>query len=680
MSRLNIDELNPHQRDAVQLTRGPLLVLAGAGSGKTRVITCRAAHLVQQGVDPATILTVTFTNKAAREMKERLAAILQPRDAQKITASTFHSMCARILRQHITRLGYAANYDIAPQGYQVGLVQTVLSELGLIHDRPSAATYLSCISRAKSQLADPGDIAADDANYPTRFREVYDGYQNSMKRMNMVDFDDLLFLTVSLWREHPEILDSYQDHYQYIMVDEYQDTNAAQFELLSLLAAKYGNICAVGDDDQSIYGWRGADIRNILRFEDHFPNCRVIRLEQNYRSANNILKAANSVIARNDARHAKHLWSDKGAGRKIRSVHARTEMDEARFIGEFFRDRQAVRGGTYSDFAVLYRSNHQSRALEESFRKMQIPYQVVGSKSFYQRREILDAVSFLRVVHNPKDDLALRRIINVPPRGIGNTAMDRLQELQKVSGAPLSTILRDAVFLENLPTATRRNIAAFTDCIDKFRNPLRNRHDFATNVKRLWEEIGYLDGLGRMYKPREDALRRRENVLEFVNQAAEFADKTISDDTLRDFLEDFALLDDQDKVDDDAGESRNAVTMLTVHAAKGLEFPVVVVAGLEQGLFPHERSIKDHALEEERRLFYVAMTRAMDELVLTRADRRRIKGRPISRRPACFLSEIDPDFVINCSAEEALEPASPDVASDYIAQMKAMFSPDAAAG
>ncbi|MFO7821224.1 MAG: UvrD-helicase domain-containing protein [Lentisphaeria bacterium] len=669
-----LNQLNPPQREAVDATDGALLVLAGAGSGKTRVITCRVAYLVEKGVDPANILTLTFTNKAAREMKARVAGMLPVRDADKVTASTFHALCARILRRQIVRLGYTSDYDIAPQGYQVGLVQSILSEQGLIHDRPSAATYLNFISRTKSALLAPADVAGDDTALPKQFVGVYESYQKSMKRMNMVDFDDLLFLTATLWREHPDILELYQNQYNYIMVDEYQDTNAAQFELLSLLAAKSGNICAVGDDDQSIYGWRGADIRNILRFEEHFPGCKVISLEQNYRSTTTILEAANSLIARNSARHAKKLWSDKGEGRKIRSVHSDNELGEAQFIGELFRDRHAQRSGRFSDFAVLYRSNHQSRAIEEVFRKMRIPYQVVGSKSFYQRREILDAVSFLRIVHNPEDDLAVLRVINVPPRGIGESTLERLREMQKATGLSLMKIMADAGVVNDLPQAARRSIKAFQECIQKFRGPLRSPHGFADNVHKLWQEIGYLDGLGRMYKPREDALRRRENVLEFINRAAEFAETTQTDNAMRDFLEQFSLLDDQDKVDDESDEARDAVTMLTVHAAKGLEFPVVAVAGMEQNLFPHERSIKDRALEEERRLFYVAMTRAREELVLTRANRRRLKGRPISRRPACFLAEISEEYVIDSSDREALEPASPDVASDYIAQMKAMFS------
>ena len=668
----DLNQLNPQQLEAVRTTAGPLLILAGAGSGKTRVITCRVAYLIQHGTAPESILTVTFTNKAAREMKERLREMLAGNDAAQVTASTFHSFCARALRTHIARLGYTRNYDIAPQGYQVGLVQTVLSELGLIHDRPSAATYLNAISRAKSQLLEPEETNAEAVAGPRQFAEVYANYQSSMKRMNMVDFDDLLFLTVKLWRKHSDILENYQNHYRHIMVDEYQDTNVAQFQLLSMLAAKHRNICAVGDDDQSIYGWRGADVRNILRFEEHFPGCKVIRLEQNYRSTNNILRAANSLIARNSTRHDKKLWSNKGEGNRIRSVYSQDEIEEARFIAEFFRDRVATRGGDYDQFAVLYRSNHQSRALEEMFRKTHIPYRVVGSKSFYQRREILDAVSFLRAAHNPKDDLAILRIINVPPRGIGNTTIDRLREVQKAVNLPLIEILQDSDFLNDLPPATQSGIRAFVACLEKYRKPLRDRGGFADTVLGLWTEIGYIDGLGRMYKPREDAMRRHDNIMEFVNRAAEFADETAADNALRDFLEQFSLLDDQDKVDD-KNDDKKAVTMLTVHAAKGLEFPVVAVAGMEQGLFPHERSIKDRSLEEERRLFYVAMTRAQEELILTRADKRRIKGRPVSRRPASFLSEIDEEYVINCSDKEALEPATPEAASDYIAQMKAMF-------
>jgi DNA helicase-2/ATP-dependent DNA helicase PcrA len=419
-----LSDLNPQQREAVKIMNGPLLLLAGAGTGKTRVITYRIAYLVAQGVAPANILAVTFTNKAAREMKERLAALLTPEQAGPITASTFHSFCARILRARIRLLGYSSHFQIAADGYQVGLVRTIMSEMGSLREGFSARDCLNMISSAKSRLLLPGDINLSAEGWPSDLPEIYRRYQAQMKNMDMVDFDDLLLLVILLWRQFPDVLAEYQERCRYILIDEYQDTNPVQFQLVAMLAEKHRNICAVGDDDQSIYGWRGADLANILRFEDHFPAARVIRLEQNYRSTNIILQAANGVIARNQERHGKNLWSGKGEGEKILVVQTADERSEAEFVADFVRDRRALRGGDYNQFAVLYRSNHQSRVFEEAFRQAHVPYRLVGSRSFYERKEIMDAVSYLCAVQNPRDDLNLLRILNVPPRGMGEKAVE----------------------------------------------------------------------------------------------------------------------------------------------------------------------------------------------------------------------------------------------------------------
>jgi superfamily I DNA/RNA helicase len=491
--------------------------------------------------------------------------------------------------------------------------------------------------------------------------------------MDMVDFDDLLLLTVQLWRRHPNVLKQHQEHYRYLLIDEYQDTNAAQFELMAMLAAAHLNICAVGDDDQSIYGWRGADVRNILRFEEHFPNATVIRLEQNYRSTNTILKAANAVIANNLTRHHKELWSARGEGRHITVVRADDEAAEARFVIDYLQDRQAERGTSYDDFAVLYRSNHQSRALENALREARIPYRLVGSRSFYERKEILDAVSFLRAAQNPKDDISTLRILNVPPRGVGDKAVARLKELRDITGLPIQELFSDESYMGSLPAATAGAIRDFHQVLRAYGQKLRQAGNLGETVREFFTDTGYIDGLGRMYKPREDALVRRENVFELLNHIAEYEARHAGHAGLRDFLEEFTLLDDSDKVDNE--EAANAVTLLTVHAAKGLEFPVVFVVGMENGLFPHQQALEDRSIEEERRLFYVALTRAQDEVTLTYAGERRVRGEKMHRRPSPFLDEVPEESRIVTDPASALQPASAEDVADFLAEMRAMFEP-----
>ncbi len=667
----NLRGLNQEQRGAVETVVGPLLLLAGAGTGKTRVITYRVAYLISRGVAPGNILAVTFTNKAAREMKERLGALLNAEQARLVTAATFHSFCARILRAKIRLLGYSPQFQIAPEGYQTGLVKNVLGELGVTREGLNAQYCLNLISRAKSRLLLPADIPADGVDWPSELPAVYERYQQQMKNMDMVDFDDLLLLVVRLWREHPDVLAQHQEHYQYLLIDEYQDTNAVQFQLMFMLAAKHQNICAVGDDDQSIYGWRGADLGNILRFEEYFPKAKVIRLEQNYRSTTTILQAANAVIAHNQERHGKRLWSGKGTGEKILLVRAADELAEANFVAEFVRDRRAVRGGGYRQFAALYRSNHQSRLLEDAMRRARIPYRLIGSRSFYQRKEILDAVSFLCVMQNPKDNQSLLRIINVPPRGIGDKSIERLKQLHMISSVPLQKLMVAPEFLNDLPADTATRLRHLHSGIEKYRREAAACNNLAGMVRGFLEDVGYLEGLGRMYKPREDAIRRRENVFEFFNAIAEFEKRWGPNATLNNFLEQFMLLDDNDKVD---GEEEDAVTLMTVHAAKGLEFPVLVVVGLEQGLFPHQQSMKEGGLEEERRLFYVAVTRAQEELALVHADKRRVLGETMTRRPSRFLEEIPEDLAVVCDTNSAMKPASAEVAAEFLARMKEMFA------
>lgn len=673
---LDFRGLNPQQRQAVEHGDGPLLLLAGAGTGKTRVITYRIARLIARGVPAEHILAVTFTNKAAREMRERLTALLSPAQVKDLTASTFHSFCAKILRARIPRLGYGRNFDIASDSYQLGLVRNVMSELGLTQNGLTGRDYLQMISMAKSRLLTPDQVTSSNGSWSPGLPDVYALYQRRLKNMDLVDFDDLLMLVVQLWQTHPKELDAHRQRYQHLLVDEYQDTNAVQFELMASLAGSIANICAVGDDDQSIYGWRGADVTNILHFEEHFPNAAVIRLEQNYRSTETILNAANQVIAHNRERHPKKLWSKNGTGEPILVVSTEDETAEATFAVDFIRDRCATRGGGLNQFAILYRSNHQSRSLEDAFLQADLPYRLVGAKSFYQRKEILDAVSFLKAAQNPKDDLSLLRILNVPPRGLGDKAVERLHHLQTITALPLQELLASRSYTDELPAVGVAGARTLSQALTKYREIFSQPGSLARNVAAYLREIDYLDGLGRMYKPRADAQKRLENVNEFFNAVADYERRRSPGVSLLDFLEDFTLMDDNDKVDDDHSGPDEAVTLMTVHAAKGLEFPVVLVVGMENHLFPHEQSLKEGSGEEERRLFYVAMTRAKEELALVYATKRRVRGDPVRRRHSPFLDELPDELTVWTDARAALIPATQEHASGFLAGMMAKFAPE----
>ncbi len=668
--KVDLSQLNPAQREAVVSADGPLLVLAGAGTGKTRVVACRVAWLVARGVEPGAILAVTFTNRAAREMKRRIADMIPAAMAEPITVCTFHSFGARLLRLHIGRLGYAPNFDIANDAYVEGVVQSLLTELGLPANNPPTAVWKQCLSKAKASLLTPDEIAADDAGWPPGFERLYPRYIMRMKAMNVLDFDDLLSLVVRLWQEHPEVLEECRRQYRYLMVDEYQDTNHTQFVLTSLLAGAAANLCVVGDDDQSIYGWRGAAVGNILGFQDQFPKAKVVRLEQNYRSSNTILEAANQVIANNPRRHHKALWSRGGQGDKIMIVKAKNENEEAEFAASLVRERKAVRGGSLDQFAVLYRSNHLSRSLEDAFRRAGIDYCVVGAKSFCQRREVIDALSFLRLAANPRDDQSLLRVLNVPPRGIGDRSLGHLLELQRTLGGTLQELMVAGPFPQGLSAAAATAAGEFSRCLQEWRSRLRQPGGLAEKIRGYLREIGYLDGLARIYKPRQDAIRRRENVLELFNAAAELEDRRGSDATLGEFLELFTLRDDNDRV---KGRLEGSVALMTVHAAKGLEFPVVIVIGMEHELFPHHNSLKEGGLEEERRLFYVAATRAREELYLTYAARRRVGGNESVRRVSPFVREIPVCHTIDTDVASAFKPASAETAAEYLTKMKEMF-------
>ena len=670
-SAIDLSGLNPSQRQAVTTTTGPLLVLAGAGTGKTRVIVCRIAHLLAQGVAPDHVLAVTFTNRAAREMKERVRELVHDERAGRLTVSTFHSFCCMLLRRHIPRLGYGSHFSIASDAYQTGLLRNVMAELGFSGEGCDPGAWLDLISKAKSSLRAPADVRDTDWPRAPDLALAYEHYQRRLQDMDLLDFDDLLMLTHRLWQEHPEVLAEHRERYRYLLIDEYQDTNTVQFQLMATLARPRCNLCVVGDDDQSIYGWRGADLGNILEFERHFPGAVVVRLEQNYRSTGIILEAANAVIARNSRRHAKQLWSQQDAGEPVLVVRTANERDEAQFVVDFLSERQRREKRRWTDFAVLFRSNHQSRLLEEALRARHIPRVLVGTSGFYERKEILDALSLLHVLDNPRDDLNLLRVLNVPPRGVGSASISRLKDAAKLLGRPLYSVLASDATLSAMPPNVAASLRTFQACFEKHR-PLLHAGPIATGAENFLHELGYLNGLGRMYKPREDALKRRDNVLEFLQGLRDYAGR-FRDATLHGFLESLALQDANDREDrEEAGEG--GVTLSTVHASKGLEFPVVVVVGLERGLFPHLRAIEDRTEEEERRLFYVAITRARQAVILTYAEQRLRQARPVRQRPSAFLDDIPESIARFGTPKELLAPATASETADFFAQMKAMLA------
>ena len=663
--------LNVQQQEAVDTLHGPVLLLAGAGSGKTRVIIHRIANMIRHGIEPQNILAVTFTNKAAKEMRERVGELLTPRQAEEVTVSTFHAFCLNVLHRYIQRLGYGRRFSIATEGYQKGLVREIATELKLVGDHCDPYAWLSRISLAKANLESPEDVAREDRPQAADIARVYRRYQVRLKQMDLVDFDDLLCLTVKLWEEHPDVLETYRQTYQYIMVDEYQDTNYVQLRLMALLAGKTANICVVGDDDQSIYGWRGANLGNILDFERFFPGAKTIRLEQNYRSTNTILKAANALIAKNVNRKSKTLWSEQGDGEKIHAVRCEDERAEATFAADYILDN--VRNAHWSDFAVLFRAGHQSRILEEVFRARHVPYILVGANSFFQRKEVLDAVSFLRVIANPRDDLSLKQIINVPPRGVGDATMDALHGMQTLMHIPLMELLDNSELLKSLPAETVANMQAFHTQMKRAGEAFRTPGDLCGKATALLEGIGYMDGLVRMYKPRTDALKRRENVMEFLSTLAEFDESHGRNATLGEFLEQFDLQDANDRRRDSKKDIGEAATLMTIHASKGLEFPNVLVVGVEQGLFPHQTALDEGNLEEERRLCYVAITRAREKLLLSYAERRRVAAQVVAKRPSKFLDEIPAELIEFTVPSKVIRPASAEVVEDMFAKMRSML-------
>ncbi|MBQ2642085.1 MAG: UvrD-helicase domain-containing protein [Lachnospiraceae bacterium] len=645
--RAKFHTLNDRQIEAVMATEGPLLILAGAGSGKTRVITHRIAYLIDEcEVSPWNILAITFTNKAAGEMRDRVDRILGG-SAQGVWISTFHSMCVRILRRHIDLLGYEPAFAIYDTDDQKALMKDVCKALRINTKDLKEREILSAISAAKNELQTPLQFREENDGISFRRKQIgmaYEEYQRLLRKNNALDFDDLLMRTVELFHAHDEVLDMYSRRFRYIMVDEYQDTNAAQFELVRLLAGTYRNLCVVGDDDQSIYKFRGADIRNILDFEKVYPDAMVVRLEQNYRSTQNILDAANSVIRNNRTRKDKSLWTDHGKGEPVHVRSFVSAMEEASFIVEDIR-RQMDRDRrlSYRDFAILYRTNAQARLLEERLVLGSIPYNVVGGVNFYDRREIRDVLSYLKTIDNGRDDIALRRIINVPRRGIGATTLGRAAEYAALEDMSLFDVMRKG---DQIPGVKRAGLKLrdFTDMIMECRE-YADGHTLVEMAQHLLDVTGYVDMLRSSGE--EDAEDREKNVDELISKIADYEQRMDQEDqpaTLSGFLEDVALVADIDSVEE--GDDR--VLLMTLHSAKGLEFPHVYITGMEDNVFPSYQSLQDYTgegLEEERRLAYVGITRAQDVLTLTSARTRMLRGEvqynPLSR----FLSELPPDVL-----------------------------------
>ncbi|MDL0419364.1 DNA helicase PcrA [Caldibacillus thermoamylovorans] len=633
--------LNKEQQQAVKTTEGPLLIMAGAGSGKTRVLTHRIAYiLLEKGVNPYNILAITFTNKAAREMKERINGILGGA-ADEIWISTFHSMCVRILRRDIDRIGINRNFTILDTTDQLSVIKGILKDKNIDSKKFDPRGILSAISSAKNELIDAKQYGKYTGNYFENIvSDVFEEYEKRLLKNHSLDFDDLIMKTIQLFKRVPEVLEYYQRKFQYIHVDEYQDTNKAQYQLVHLLAAKFQNLCVVGDSDQSIYGWRGADIANILSFEKDYPNAKVILLEQNYRSTKNILQVANHVISNNVKRKPKNLWTDNEKGEKIQYYRADTEQGEALFVTGKIKELVETKQRKFSDFAILYRTNAQSRAMEEMLVKANIPYTIVGGTKFYDRKEIKDLLAYLRLVANLDDDISFVRIINVPKRGIGATSLDRIAQYALQNEMSMFRALGE---VERIGLSAK----AMKACREFYQmlSGLNQMQEYLS-VMELTEEIIKRTEYREMLQAEKtlEAESRLENIDEFLSVTKNFEESS-EDQTLIAFLTDLALVADIDQLDKEENV-KDAVVLMTLHSAKGLEFPVVFLIGLEEGVFPHSRSLmEENDMEEERRLMYVGITRAEEELYITNAQIRTLYGHTNINPASRFIEEIPDEFI-----------------------------------
>lgn len=638
--------LNPQQAKAVINTEGPMLIMAGAGSGKTKVLTCRVANLLQKGVRPYRILAITFTNKAAAEMRERVNNMSGPA-AKDVWLFTFHAFCARFLRMEIDKLpGYGGNFAIYDTADSQNLIKQILKEMNLDDKRFQPSGILSRISNAKNALQDAAAFARQAGDfYEQKVADIYSRYEQKLQLNNALDFDDLLMLSIKLLQENKEVREKYQDRFDYLLVDEYQDTNHAQYLLTKFLAAKHRNICVVGDADQSIYGWRGADIQNILDFEKDYPDAKVIKLEQNYRSTQIILDAANAVIENNTGRKPKNLWTENKSGADIIYFQAVDERDEARFVIEQLQNLQRTENKKLGDMAILYRTNTQSRIFEEMLIKSGISYNMVGGLKFYERKEIKDIIAYLRVIFNPADSLSLLRIINVPKRGIGDASLAKIQAYAAANNVSLFEAVSNAAAIDGLSSRFVSKLDDLAGIIFELMN-LASEAPVEDLIDRVLRDTGYLEELENERTPQ--AQSRIDNLHELISVAQEFA-ASEEENNLENFLAHVALVSDID--DTELGE--DAITLMTLHSSKGLEFPVVFLVGMEEGLFPHARTLMDETeIEEERRLCYVGITRAKEKLFLSSTKMRTIYGNTVTYPPSRFLQEIPARLVKTIKRQE----------------------------
>ncbi|NFA43663.1 DNA helicase PcrA [Clostridium botulinum] len=631
--------LNKEQYEGAITIDGQLLILAGAGSGKTRVLTYRMAHMIEDmGIAPYNILAITFTNKAAKEMKDRVISLIGSK-AENMWISTFHSTCVRILRREIDKIGYTSNFTIYDTSDQKVLIKECMKLLNINDKDISDQEILSKIGKAKDTMQTAQSfMRQNESNFrEKKIAEAYEMYQRRLKENNALDFDDLIFKAVELFKSNPEVLDFYQNKFKYIMVDEYQDTNGAQYELIKLLASKYKNICVVGDDDQCIYQWRGADIQNILDFEKDYPNAKVIKLEQNYRSKSNILNAANVVIVNNANRKSKVLRTEQEAGDKIKIYRAFSDSDEGDFVSKQIAEIKSKENKEYKDFAILYRTNAQSRIFEESLRRRGIPYKIVGGTRFYDRKEIKDILAYLKAIVNPRDDVSLKRIINVPKRSIGDATVSKIQEFANSFELDMWDALMEVRTIPTLTPRNANNIEVFTNLMEEFMS-LSESAPISVLIESILKDTGYLKQL-EASKEIEDK-SRIENLKELVSDAVDF-EKNNEDKSLAAYLEKVSLVQDTDKIE----EQEDTIVLMTVHSAKGLEFPVVFMVGMENGIFPGNMSFeKESEMEESRRLCYVGITRAKETLFMTSAEVRRVFGRTVAYSQSDFINEIKPDL------------------------------------
>lgn len=639
---MNLSHLNDMQRRAAEHTEGPLLILAGAGSGKTRVLTHRIAYLVEgKEVPPYSILAITFTNKAAKEMRERIDRLMEE-GAKDLWVSTFHSTCVRILRMDIEKIGYAKNFVIYDTSDQQTVMKDCIKKLNLDEKYYNHKAVLGIIGRAKDQLVGPDEyIRTHGSDFRNgKIGELYKMYQKTLKSNNALDFDDLIMKTVELFSENPTVLHYYQNKFKYILVDEFQDTNMAQYTLVSMLAHQHQNLCVVGDDDQSIYGWRGADIQNILGFEKDFPKASVIKLERNYRSTKNILEAANRVVHNNVGRKDKKLWTDNQEGDIIQYYKANNEYDEASYVTNRIEILRKEEDKQYSDFAILYRTNAQSRVLEEAMMKADIPYKIVAGIRFYDRKEIKDILAYLITIENPVSDVSVKRVINVPKRGIGLKTIEKIDEYGDRLGISFFEALLDIDEIGDVSTKVKKQIKGFTNIMMDLRQR-REEMTVTEIVEEVYKRTGYMDTLQE--EDKVEAATRIENLQEFLSLTVDF-DENAEEKTLEEFLARTSLETSMDAV-----EEENAVILMTLHSAKGLEFPVVFMPGMEEGIFPSYMSMQENNEEEERRLCYVGITRAMEKLHMSHAMMRTLYGRSNCNACSRFLEEI-PDTLIEREA------------------------------